>query len=239
MKMRPLPDLDLAKISPLPTDQKRNALEALRLKRPPYSYNPGRKFQPDILNIEVGPLGSVPRASLEQIIERVSRASKSPEEEVANVLFASALYRFATENGLVGQKHEFFPLSVGVSEKVQYWTPGVVKLSGKPTVLFIDPRRSTRLTEAGRRFAFSAMHERIRAADADFANVELAIIQFDDTDKQKRVARPYFASGVDLYSFEALDLMVRETYEIWREVLAEREREERPARSAAGQGNLF
>lgn len=237
--MRPLPDLDLARIAPLPIDQKRNALEALRLKRPPYSYNPGRKFQPDILNIEVGPLGSVPRASLEQVLEQVCRASKTPEEETANVLFAAALYRFATENELFGRKHEFFPLSVGVSEKVQYWVPGVVKLLGRPTVLFIDPRRSTRLTDVGRRFAFSVMHERIRAADADFANVELTIIQFDDRDKQKRVARPYFASGVELFSFETLDFMVRETYEIWREVLKEREREERPSRRSGEQGSLF
>ena len=237
--MRPLPDLDLAKIAPLSTEKKRAALQALKLKRPPYSYNPGRKFLPDILNIDAGPLGQVSRASLEEILTQILRDARSADEANANILFAESLYRFATENSLSGLKHEFFPLSVGVSEKIQYWVPGVVRLFGKPTILFIDPRRSTRLTEVGRRFAFSVMHERIRVADTDFADVELAIVQFDDSDKAKRVARTYFASEVELFDFESLDWMVRETYEIWREVLKDREKEEPPAKKAGGQGSLF
>lgn len=49
--------------------------------------------------------------------------------------------------------------------------------------MFIKPRRSRGLTAEGRRFAFSMMYERIRAADKDFTDVRLTIAQFGDSDR--------------------------------------------------------
>jgi hypothetical protein len=96
-------------------------------------------------------------------------------------------------------------------------------------VPFVDPRKSKKLTAEGRRFAFSAMHERIRAADPDFDDVELGIVQFgtDSRDPHLRVPVLYTAGDVKLFDFDTLDAMVQETYAIWSEILDEREADTR------------
>lgn len=224
--MRPLPDLDLARIAPLPTDQKWNALMQMKLGRPPYSYGPARQSLLEILNVDAGPLGLVPRAPWSLIAEEVAKRSRTDDEEAANLAVAHALYGFADAHAIVGQRHEFFPLAVGISGKVTYWVPAVVAVNGRPLVPFIDPRKAKRLTKDGRQFAFSVMHERIRAADPDFLEVELGIIQFDAVmqgDVVVRIPKLYTASDVGLLNFDTIDAMVRETYDIWRAVLVERE----------------
>jgi hypothetical protein len=124
---------------------------------------------------------------------------------------------------------------IGLSEKVVYWSQVVVAIDGRPVVPFFDPRRTKKLTSEARRFVFSVMHERIRV-DPDFANVRLAIIQFHNSDEGARAAIPYFDDDLELLGFEALDSMVRETYEIWHEVLMDREDENR---GKTGTGPLF
>src|SRR5262249_19652097 len=130
------------------------------------------------------------------------------------------------------------PLPLGIGVKVQFWLPLVLLIDGKPLVPFFDPRRSLRLTEEARRFAFSVMHERIRVADPDLAAVGLGIFQFNETKGQGRVLKLHTDAGVELYSFDELDAMVVETYSLWREVLAERE-EGRRERANGRRGSLL
>jgi len=189
----------------------------------------------DILNVEAGPLGVVPRASWSEVAGEIRKCCKRGLD--ANLAVAEALYRFSEREQIEGRRHEFFPLSVGLSEKVRFWLQAVVGLRGEPTVLFIDPRRAKKLTVEGRRFALSAMHQRIRVSDPDFADVELAIIQFETDGAGVRTPKLFTADGVDLFSFEALDAMVRETYDLWREVLEERESDVR--RKAGGARGLL
>jgi hypothetical protein len=80
-----MPDLDLARIAPMPSDQKRAALESLKLGRPPYSYDPMRASILDILNIEPGPLASVARAPWSLIEKDICHRSRSKDEETANL----------------------------------------------------------------------------------------------------------------------------------------------------------
>jgi hypothetical protein len=231
LKIRPLPDLDLARIAPLPTDQKWNALKQMKLGHPPYSYQPMRRSLLELLNVEAGPLGAVARAPWREIAEEIAKRAKSDAEEIANLGVAHALYSFANDHSVVGQRQEFFPLAIGLSGKVSYWVPAVISVDGRPTIPFVDPRRAKRLTAEGRRFAFSVMHERIRVADPDFAEVELGIVQLaaheDDDGVVVRMPKLHTAAGVELFDFDTIDLMVRETYEIWRAVLTEREAEAR------------
>ncbi|MGX9178602.1 type VI toxin-antitoxin system SocB family DNA replication inhibitor toxin [Mesorhizobium sp. BHbdii] len=238
MKIRPLPDIDLARIAPLPRDQKIRALEKMKAGRPPYSYDSVRKSALELLNVDAGPLGVVGRASWTELSAAISRRCHSPEETKANLGVAKALFDFAEVTHLHGRRHDFFPLSIGLSEKVKFWLPAVGALDDQAVVPFIDPRQSKKLTAEGRRFAFSVMHERIRAADEDFADVEFAIFQLDANDDGSRTTRLHLSRGVDLYSFDDLDLMVRETYDLWRAILEERERETR-RKGAGGRGSLI
>jgi hypothetical protein len=227
LKIRRLPDLDVARIGPLPRDQKRRELEQMKLSYAPHTYDPTRKFSPDILNIQSGPLGVVERASWETVEREVRRASRHVDEATANVAVSKALYSFATAHGIAGVRHEIFPLKIATTETVTFWLRALMAIDGMPTAALIDPRRAKKLTKLGRQFAFSAMHERIRAADPDYSDIELGIFQFDALADGSRYARLYRASEVELWDFDTLDQMVRETYEIWHEVLAERDADSR------------
>jgi hypothetical protein len=179
------------------------------------------------------------RVPWEAVAAEVMRRCKRSDEEVsANLRVAEGLFRYAEALTLAGRRHEFFALPLGVIAKVNFWSPVVVAIDGRATVPFFDPRRAKKLTERGRRFAFSVMHERIRAADPDFSDVALAIYQFENTDAGMRPAKPYFDDGVSLFGFHDLADMTRETYEMWHEVLDEREEEVR-RRAAGMKGDLL
>ncbi|MFE0756018.1 hypothetical protein ACFW16_18805 [Inquilinus sp. NPDC058860] len=121
---------------------------------------------------------------------------------------------------------------MSVGQKFVYWLPMVLSLDGQPFVPFIDPRRSRGLTREGRRFAFSMMHERIRAADPDYEAVRFAIFRFGDMEGNKRPPILHTDEGVELFSLAQMEEMVEATYELWREVCEEREMETR--RKASG-----
>jgi hypothetical protein len=233
---RSLHDIDLARIAPLPKDEKRAELQKLKGTWPPYGYKPFRLSILDILNVEAGPLAKLARTSWEGVAASIRQHATSPDEILANLRAAEGLYNFASEYEIVGYRHEFYPLAVGLSEKVSYWSPIVISLKGRPVVPYFDPRKSNKLTPLGRRFALSVMHERIRVADPDFADVDLAVFQFTSPKKGARVPKPHFSNDVALFDYESLDAMVRETYAIWDEILDERLAE---ARRSGGSGPFF
>lgn len=237
MTIRPLPDIDLARIAPQRDDMKRKNLEQMKGGFSTFSYKPVRSCFSDILNIQpeldFGVAEPTPWAVIEA---ELKKRSKSDEEFDYNRLVALGLHDFATSGRVFGRKHEFFPLSMGMGRKVTFWLPMILAIDEQANALFIEPRLRRGLTAEGRKFAFSMMHERIRAADEDFADVRLTIAQFGDPSDGRRAVRLHTDEGVQLYSREELELMVASTYEMWREVLEEREREAR--RRATGKGPL-
>ncbi|WP_232831419.1 hypothetical protein [Pseudogemmobacter bohemicus] len=110
----------------------------------------------------------------------------------------------------------------------------VLAIDEQASAIFIEPRRNRGLNAGGRRFAFSMMHERIRTADEDFAEVRLTIAQFGDPSDDRRAVRLHTDEGLELYSREELEQMVASTYEMWREVLEERERKARDRTTGTG-----
>jgi hypothetical protein len=226
---RLLHDLELARICPLPEAEKRIELKKLRESWPPYTYQAFRKTIPDNLNVET-PLAPLSRMPWEVIELAIRHWAKSPDEIAANLRVASALYHFACDYEIAGKKHEFYPLVVSLTEKlsVSYWSSVIISIDKRPVVPFFDPRKSNKLTPLGRKFALSAMNERIRALESDFADVRLAVFQFSNPETGPRVAKPYYADELDrLFDYKELLAMVRETYTIWNEILKERKEEGR------------
>jgi hypothetical protein len=218
----------MARIAPQPTENKRAALEIFRLSYPPYRYVPVRKSFADILNAQTRFLPHGPRVPFSKIADIIRAESRSDDEYSANIRVAEGLYNHANEKALLARQHEFFPLTFGGGGKVVYWHSLILVQSGQPIVPFFDPRRtSTNLTALARRFVFSSMHERIRVPDPDFANVRLGIFQFTTPDKGPRKPKLYTDEGVRLFTFDELEEMVRETYEIWTEVYTQRTERER------------
>lgn len=76
MTIRPLPDIDLARIAPQPTDMKRKSLEQMRGGRPPFSYKPLRSCYDDIFNIQpdldFGAAAVTPWATIEKALAKRS-----------------------------------------------------------------------------------------------------------------------------------------------------------------------
>lgn len=236
MKIRPLPDTDLARIAPQRKDMKRKSLEQMNGGFSTFSYRPVVGCYSDIFNIQpeldLGIAEPTPWAVIEA---ELKKRSKSREEYEFNRRVALGLHDFATSGRVFGRRHEFFPLSMGMGRKVTFWSPMILAIDEQASAIFIEPRRTKGLTADGRRFALSMMHERIRVADEDFADIRLTIAQFGDPSDGRRAVRLHTDEGVALYSREELELMVASTYEMWAEVLEEREARGR----ATGTGPLI
>lgn len=235
MTMRLLPEIDLARIAPQCEDMKRKSLEQMRGGYSTFSYRPVRSRFADIFNVqpELG-FGTAEPTPWAKIDAELRKRSKSEEEFIYNRRVAFGLHEFATSGRVFGRHQEFFPLSMGMGQKVIFWLPMIIAIDGQASAIFIEPRRTRGLTAQGRRFAFSMMHERIRAADEDFADVRLTIVQFGDPSNDRRAVRLHTDEGIELYSREELDQMVTSTYRMWREVLEERELKARGRATGTG-----
>jgi len=239
MKIRRLPEIDLARVATLPTDQKRRALEQFRLGHPTITYKPVHTLFADIFNVQPDMFAAADPTGW-PILERLIRAKATSDDECsANLLVAKGLHDFVRSNALRSRSQAFFPLSLSVGEKVEYWLPMVTALEGAPLVIFIDPRRGKKLTADARRFVFSMMHEHIRVANPDFTAARLGVVQFGDATDDQRPVMLSTDEGIELFDFDQLDQMVRETYDIWREVSEAREDEVRRKAAGGGHGPLF
>jgi hypothetical protein len=238
VKIRPLPDIDLARIASLPKDKQLKPLQQMRIGHPPFSYGPFRTCSHDIFNVQPGLFGPVSPTDFSVVERQLKKKCKSDEELKANLAVARGLHQFATEAAMLGRVQEFFPLGMGAGQKVSYWLPMVLSYEGRALVPFIDPRRSRGLTAEARRFVFSMMHERIRAADPDFEAVSFAIFQFGEFNEDRRSPRLHMDDGVTLFSLDELEAMVATTYELWSEVCEERDTEER-RKSTGTRGSLI
>jgi len=232
-----LPDTDLARIAPLSDDAKRSQLTQMRGGFSTFSYKPARSCFGEVFNVQLGMFGPVEPTPWEKIRERLIRTCKAGDEQKNNLQIAKALHQYATSCKIMGRQHEFFPMAMGAGRKVAFWLPMVLAIEELPYAIFIDPRRTKGLTSVGRRFVFSMMHERIRAADEDFAKVNLGVIRFDDNGDDGRTVRLYSDKDVELYSLDELEAMVSATYRIWHEVCEERQATAR--RKGTGTGGLF
>ncbi|WP_271627943.1 type VI toxin-antitoxin system SocB family DNA replication inhibitor toxin [Bradyrhizobium sp. CCBAU 11445] len=236
--MRPLPEIDLARIAPMSRDEKRRALQQVQLGRPPYSYAPVRATISDVLNVQSDLIGPMPATPWEKIKQTIEKKSRSDAEEQANLRVAEGFFDYVQARQIVGRRLDVFPLQLGIGTKVVYWQSVLLILNDRAVIPFLDPRRAKGLTANGRRFVFSVMHERIRAADPDYADVALAVVQFTRTEEGPRTPVIFTDEKIELFTFDELDQMVRETYELWTEILEGRTAQTR-RRGAAGGGGLF
>ena len=235
MKIPRLHELDLARFAPMSEEQKRRELQRHRQTRPPYTYNPFRSTQPDILNEQHRLFAQVPPTRRNVVAEQISRRSKSEAELDANLEVGLALFDYAAECDLRSRRHELYPLALGSGMKIEYWRPLIITSGMDAVVPFFDPRRSRGLGADARRFVLSVMHEGIRATDPDMVDVKLAIFRFEPIEEGGRRVVRFTDEGVSLYTADQLEHMISETYMIWHEVLTDRRADDRRAQGGGGQ----
>lgn len=233
MKIRRIPETDLANIGPMEVELKYRALRVLKEGWGPFSYEPTKLTTPDIFNAQPELFGSAEPTDLDQIRQRIIALSRrGVEEATANLEVTECLHRYAVDNNVRARQYDISPynLSSAVGINYSFWLPLVLVADDRLVVPFIDPRRTRGLTAIGRRFAFSMAHHRARVLYPDLADAELAILAFPVlTGVERRGLRIYVARDEPLFSYEELDQMVAETYRIWQQVLTERQDEARGA----------
>jgi len=230
-----LPETDLALIATMPFEKQRPKLESMRLGKPPFSYAPVRALSHDIFNVQHPMFNQAAPTRWEVIAGLIEAESRTDKEAAANVPVAKALYDFAIDKGVRGFGTDFFPLAMSTGHQVTYWSPILLIIDEKPLVPFIDPRVTRSLTAEARRFVFSMMHQRIRAADPDYAHVEFGVFQF--TKDRNRHPILHTEDGVDLFSFDELESMVSVTYALWQDVCENRQDD--PQRRGTGTDGLL
>jgi hypothetical protein len=228
MKIRRLSEIDLARIAPLDREEKLHRLKMLKAGRPPHTYNPLRASLGDILNLQPELFGAggeyTPWLQIEADIEK--RATSLSEAEF-NLAVAEALYELGVEQRARSYSKPIAPWAVGYGQSLKYWWNLYTVIEGCPYFIFVDPRISNPLTQLARKFVLSMMNERIRVPDPDFADSRLLVVQFGKADDIKRVIRLFEPTDAGLFSFDELNEMIDETYQLWIEVLAERADEAR------------
>ena len=237
LKIRPLPDSDLARIGPMAREQKLIALRKMKFGRPPYTYYPIHANAPDVLNIDPGLFEASNSTPWPKIKENIISAGKSASEINVNLRVGEALHDFSTSRSVRGRQYDIPALPLGTTEKVVFWFNAALSIDGVPTLLFMDPRKTARLGPDGREFVFSAMADRL-AAYPDIAHYRRGIVQFSNPHGSIRCAEFFTQEGDPTFNHDALDKMARETYELWREVLEEREEETR-RKSSGSRGPLI
>jgi len=229
VKMRPLPEIDLARIAPLNDAAQRKELTKFCRGKPHTSYAPFHKVKGDTLNVTPGPLVGIGKQADWSIIENSIRLSAKAGNEFAdNIGVAKALHDFSAEHGIVGRRHDFRPLHIGIGLTLKFWHSSVLNIQGRRVVPFFDPRRkTTSLSNLGRKFVFSVMHEHIRVGNPDYEGVELGIFQFDSAPNGTRKVRLFYDDGSDHYSATDLAQMIERTLGLYREAWAEHQAAQR------------
>jgi hypothetical protein len=238
VKIRRLPEIDLARIAPLSVQQKRRQLERHKAGRPPFSYSPLRRTIHDVINVTPDLFGPTEPTPWIKVAQLIWRNSTSEDEYKSNLAVAQSLHAYSIAEGIRARQQEIRALPLSLDLKVEYWWRFVMLIDGRPLIPFFDPRRSLRLTGIGRCFALSMMHQAIRVADPDLAEVRLGVFQCDPMEDGTRFLKLHTDEGISLYSFDDLDEMICETYAIWAEVLGEREAEAR-RRGSSSHGPLL
>ena len=215
--IRFLPDVDLAIIAPLPTEQKRKALEGFRLSRPPYTYGHFRGMLPGLLRLATPMFGAPPEMPFEWWANAIRRVAKTQAEADANIRVAAGVYASRWR----GREQHFPAMRTSIGHQLVYWAPAVLNINDRPVIPFFNPRKKAMPAHAFR-FVYSLMHEQIRVADPDFAEAALCINHFSSPKEGPRVLNTVYDDGISLFGFDELQRMVAETYDIWAEVLAGR-----------------
>ncbi len=234
MKLRRLPETDLARIAPLGADEKWAQLRSFNSGGGSWSYDPAREQNFNIANPK-NPMGlRSPRPSLEKIKTLVSRACSCDEQESSCLEVIELFDEWFSSNASDAIERRIPSMGIGSLGVVRYWESFAAIIEGKPSFLFLDYRRQKGLTAIARRFVFSLMNEQIRRTDPDFHDADLKILQFTQKKGEARIVQDHTFDPESLFTLSELNNMIDETYLIWQAVQLERRLDDRPKRAGGG-----
>jgi hypothetical protein len=240
VKTRRLSEIDLSRLA-AHTDQSmlEQALRVYNAGGGAWSYDPVRASTSDILAAKTPLLGALPPLIWTKIERQIIAASRRGEAQAkANVLVGKVLFDAVRRGGWSAVKFPMGHLPIGIGETVRYWSDVVVEDRDGVFIPFFDHRREHGITSLRiRQIVFSMQHLWVRERHPDLAEARLAIIQFPSAGDTRGI-RIEFHSEADLLPYDILDARVRNVYETWARVSAEKVRETRKT-GTGGSGDLF
>jgi hypothetical protein len=240
VKTRRLSEIDLSRLASH-EDQAilEQALRAYNTGGGAWSYDPVRASTSDILGAVTPLLGTLPPVTWAKIERQIIAASRRGQVQAkANALVGKILFDEAKRDGWSAVKFPMGRLPIGIGETVRYWSDVVVEDRDGLMIPFFDHRREHGIASpAIRQIVFSMQHLWVRERHPDLAQARLAIIQFPSAGETRGISIE-FHSEADLLPYEMLDARVRNVYETWARVSAEKAREGRKT-GTGGSGDLF
>jgi hypothetical protein len=119
--MRRLSEIDLARIAPLPQEEKLYRLRRVKAGFPPHSYRPLRSTLGDILNLQLELFGtetsSTPWA---QVAADITKRSNGESEAEFNLAVAESLYNFGNKHGVRSCRKPIAPWAGGYGQALSY-----------------------------------------------------------------------------------------------------------------------
>jgi len=232
-----LPETDLARIAPLPTEDKWRLLRNMRAGFSPISYRPARRFLPDALNLQQSLPIDITSPSTAQLLAAVRSEARSDAEADANAEVIELIMDFRVSESITSIAEEFAPLKLAPGYSASYWTNAILRWGERLLVINTDFRRGAGYSPLGRRFSISVAHQRIRMMGGDYADLELGLLTFPGRKNQPRSIK-LAVPDVELYSYDELVKMTGETLSIWDTVCQEKAESNRK-RAANDDGPLF
>lgn len=239
MKSRRLTETDIANLAFKSSDAKYSRL--VNLERPKAvigSYEPFRRSNGDAVNLQLPLIAEAQEpSSLEALEAVVAKACKGDADLLAmNLPIARATHAYASENKITAIFEEVRSLVLPFGHKYQFGMPLLMAYpDGQVVAVFPDLRRTDALTSTGRRAVFSLMHQRWRENNPDLQQIGLQVWRYRNS-----VSRDVDVINCDedqLFTYDQIIADVRETYEIWHDVLREAAVGRRTV--SAGPGPLF
>lgn len=226
---RSLPETDLARVALQPDEQKRIVLRAVRSFVPPHSLAPLRKVAGALYAARPS-LFDLPKCTWPEIDAAIRKYSGPNLHWIEpNLALAKLLSEYNERRGIKAVEWEFPFIPVGYGAKIKFWHDFYSIQDGVPVLSFLDPRLTDGLGMFGRAFVFSAMHHNV--AIGDFEGARLEIIRFPKNKYTgEREVEVFTFDQRDIVPEASLNKAIDDTYKVWREILAERQVEQRRQR---------
>jgi hypothetical protein len=212
------------------------ALQAYNAGGGAWSYDPVRASTPDIVGATTEMFGVLPPVPWTKIERQIASACRHGQVQIdANAQVGKVLFDFARREGWSAVSFPMGRMPIGIGETVRYWADVALADRDGLFVPFFDHRREHGVANAAmRKIVFSMQHLWVRERHPDLAEARLAIVQFPSMMGKTRGIRIEWHSEADVLTYDVLDARVRNVYETWARVSAEKVR-----KTGTGEGGLF
>lgn len=227
MSKNQLPVTDLANIATLPISERRARLEAKRSFVPPHSLEHTRRNFGSLLGIADPLFPDLERKPKEKVLKEFERSlpkggGRAEKDRRANLLRAKALLNFRDDHVDLAAREDHRAFLLAEKTYVRTADPVNLMIDGRKCIPSSDLRKSGALTERGLKFYFSMNYHMIVDYDPDFADFDLVHLDYWQDKSGDVGIKTCFHSGPPEYSYDELNLMIRETLDIWQQVVEAR-----------------